>query len=56
MNEPEKVRLSKIVETADKLLSYIADHHITEEQIQNDYTVQWTVTTPLYNIGEHTYQ
>lgn len=21
----------------------------------NDYTVQWTVTTPLYNIGEHVY-
>ena len=28
---------------------------ITPEKICNEGTVQWTVTTPLYNIGEHVY-
>ena len=28
---------------------------ITPEKICNEETVQWTVTTPLYNIGEHVY-
>ena len=40
---------------AGKLLGYIRENHITEEQILSDYAVQWTITTPLYNIGEHTY-
>lgn len=56
MIQSSKVRILKIIETIDKLLTYVADHQITEAQIQNDYTVQWTITTPLYNIGEHTYQ
>ena len=28
---------------------------ITPEKICNEETVQWTVTTPLYDIGEHVY-
>lgn len=56
MMQPNEVHICKIIETIDKLLVYVADHEITAEQIQNDYTVQWTITTPLYNIGEHTYQ
>ena len=40
---------------AGKLLGYIRENHISEEQILSDYAVQWTITTPLYNIGEHTY-
>lgn len=56
MMQPNEVRIRKIIETIEKLLTYVAEHEITAEQIQNDYTVQWTITTPLYNIGEHTYQ
>lgn len=40
---------------ASKLLGYIRENHVSEEQILSDYAVQWTITTPLYNIGEHTY-
>lgn len=55
MIQPDSVRLKKIIDMAGKLLSYIRENHITEEQILSDYAVQWTITTPLYNIGEHTY-
>lgn len=55
MNQPDHVRLKKIMDIAGKLLSYIRENQITEEKILSDYTVQWTITTPLYNIGEHTY-
>lgn len=55
MNQPDSVRLKKIIDMVGKLLSYIRENHITEEQILSDYAVQWTITTPLYNIGEHTY-
>ena len=55
MNQPDSVRLKKIIDMAGKLLDYIRENHITEEQILSDYAVQWTITTPLYNIGEHTY-
>ena len=55
MNQPDSVRLKKIIDMAGKLLGYIRENHITEEQILSNYAVQWTITTPLYNIGEHTY-
>lgn len=55
MNQPDHVRLKKIMDIAGKLLGYIRENQITEEKILSDYTVQWTITTPLYNIGEHTY-
>lgn len=55
MNQPDSVRLKKIIDMAGKLLDYIRENHITEEHILSDYAVQWTITTPLYNIGEHTY-
>ncbi len=55
MNQPDSVRLKKIIDMAGKLLGYIREDHISEEQILSDYAVQWTITTPLYNIGEHTY-
>jgi len=55
VNQPDSVRLKKIIDMAGKLLGYIRENHISEEQILSDYAVQWTITTPLYNIGEHTY-
>lgn len=34
------------------LLQYLDENQISEQQILSDYTVQWTVATPLSNIGE----
>ena len=55
MVSPEE-RLRRILEMGRRLLMWLDENRITPEQVQNDYTVQWTVTTPLYNIGEQTYQ
>lgn len=37
-------------------MNYLNFHQVESSQILNDYGLQWTVTTPLYNIGEQTYQ
>ncbi|MCR0349442.1 hypothetical protein MKA46_14785 [[Clostridium] innocuum] len=55
-HKTDKERLKKIILTYEKLNNYLKIHKISKESILNDYTVQWTVTTPLYNIGEQTYQ
>lgn len=55
-HKTDKERLKKIILTYEKLNSYLITHEISKDSIRNDYTVQWTVTTPLYNIGEQTYQ
>ena len=31
------------------------DNNITREALLTDFSLQWLVTTPLYNIGEHAY-
>lgn len=48
-------RIRKIYEDANRLYKYICDNDISREAILEDYTVQWLVTTPIYNIGEHAY-
>ncbi len=55
MKYTDAQRLEKICDYCKKLLVYLADYEIGRERLMEDYTVQWTVTTPLYNIGEHTY-
>ena len=30
-------------------------HKIKKEDLLNEFSLQWLVTTPLYNIGEHAY-
>ena len=55
MKQSDKQRIAKIIEYADKLELYIKDADIDKNRLMNDYTAQWTVTTPLYNIGEHVY-
>lgn len=56
MMQSDRQRLLKIIETGTRLLQHVARNQITPEDVRSDYAVQWTITTPLYNIGEHTYQ
>ena len=56
MMQSDRQRLLKIIQTGKKLLAYLEEQHVTPEQVAGSFALQWTVTTPLYNIGEHTYQ
>ncbi len=53
MKYSDQQRINKIYEYACKLNKYIQDNNVTKEALVNDFTLQWLVTTPLYNIGEH---
>ncbi len=55
MKYSDQQRIQKIYDNAVKLHGYIADNGITKENLTKDFSVQWLVTTPLYNIGEHVY-
>ncbi len=55
MKYSDTQRIQKIYEYLKKLSAYINENNITKEQSLNDYSLQWLVTTPLYNIGEHVY-
>ncbi|MBQ9242978.1 MAG: DUF86 domain-containing protein [Proteobacteria bacterium] len=45
----------KIKSHTDKLLAYLNENHITRDSVLNNEIVRWTITTPLYNNGEHAY-
>ena len=55
MKYTDEQRIKKIIEKTEKLLLYISDNSITEDDVLNNETIRWTITTPLYNIGEHAY-
>lgn len=55
MKYSDQQRLQKIHENTAKLLQYISENHVQREALLSDYSLQWLVTTPLYNIGEHVY-
>lgn len=55
MKYSDEQRVNKIYEYANRLHRYIIDKGITKESLLSDYSLQWLVTTPLYNIGEHVY-
>ena len=55
MKYTDEQRVDKIIEKTEKLVKYLSDNSITEEDVLNKETVRWTITTPLYNIGEHAY-
>lgn len=55
MKHSDQQRINKIYEYASKLNKYVQDNNVTKEALVNDFTLQWLVTTPLYNIGEHVY-
>lgn len=55
MKYSDAQRIDKMRSTAEKLLSYLSEQNITREQVMEQETIRWTITTPLYNIGEHAY-
>ena len=55
MKYTDQQRLEKIYDNATKLHNYIIENNITKDQLLREETLQWLVTTPLYNIGEHSY-
>jgi len=55
MKYSDQQRVQKIYEYGSKLLGYIEANGITKQHLIDDFSLQWLVTTPLYNIGEHAY-
>ena len=55
MKYSDEQRLHKIYEKGNMLLEYIRDHDVKKDDLMNDTALQWLVTTPLSNIGEHAY-
>lgn len=55
MKYSDSQRLEKIRVTTEKLLAYLRDEEITAEKVMAREPIRWTITTPLYNIGEHVY-
>lgn len=56
MKYSDMQRVEKIRTTSQKLLDYLKSAQITEKMILEQETIRWTITTPLYNIGEQAYQ
>ncbi len=55
MKYSDHQRIRKIYEKASELYGYIVNHQIKKEDLLTETPLQWLVTTPLYNIGEHVY-
>ncbi len=55
MKYSDEQRIEKILDYAEKLIQYVKEHNVSRDIIKEDYGVQWAITTPLYNIGEHAY-
>ncbi|MCD8365460.1 MAG: DUF86 domain-containing protein [Clostridiales bacterium] len=55
MKYSDEQRIRKILEYSEQLSSYIAEKQISREDLIKEFSLQWLVTTPLYNIGEHAY-
>ena len=53
MKYSDEQRMKKIYENAVKLHEYITEKHIQREELLTNTPMQWLVTTPLYNLGEH---
>lgn len=56
MKYTDMQRVGKIRITTKKLLDYLSEERITPEMILEQEPLRWTITTPLYNIGEQAYQ
>ena len=56
MKYSDQQRIKKIYEFATTLQTYIREKQIAKENLLSELSLQWLVTTPLYNIGEQSYQ
>ncbi len=52
MKYTDEQRVEKIAETTAKLLAYLKDNTISQEDVLSQEPLRWAITTPLYNIGE----
>ena len=55
MKYTDTQRMERIISTTRKLMDYLEANGITKEDILRQEPLRWAITTPLYNIGEHTY-
>ena len=55
MKYTDMQRIERIADTTKKLLDYLAENQITKADVLAQEPLRWAITTPLYNIGEHTY-
>ena len=55
MKYTDNDRLVKILSKGKELTAYLSDNNVTREDLIKTVPLQWTVTTPLYNIGEQVY-
>ncbi len=55
MKQTDEERLKKIFEYGTELQKYIKENNVSREAVLTDIHLQWLITTPLYNIGEHVY-
>lgn len=55
MKYSDEQRIKKIYENAVQLHEYIVSNNIEKRDLLTNIPLQWLVTTPLYNIGEHVY-
>lgn len=55
MKYTDEQRLEKIIQTTEKLLTFLQNEGITSQRVLNEEPLRWAITTPLYNIGEHVY-
>lgn len=53
MRRTDEEYLETILRTGRDLMKYLAEKGVTREDILNDQIVQWTIATPLYNMGEN---
>jgi uncharacterized protein with HEPN domain len=55
MKYSDQQRLQKMLSYTQKILKFVKENSITKDQILSNEPLQWLLTTPLYNIGEHAY-
>ena len=55
MKYTDQQRIGKMIQTTRKLLDYLSENKIQPEDILASEPLRWTITTPLYNIGEQAY-
>ena len=55
MKYSDQQHVQKIYDNTVKLHDYIRENHVSKEDLLKKLPLQWLVTTPLYNIGEHVY-